>query len=58
MLTIKIETKNDAFKDDLITEVISCLNYVIYRMENYDYVFDIFDTNGNNVGHFKSTWKK
>ncbi len=58
MLTLKMKTENDAFKKDLRTEVIKCLKFVIDRIDNYDYQTNIYDTNGNNVGRFKLTWKK
>lgn len=57
MLKIKIETKNDAFKEGLEMEIRRCLRDVscwigLGRKEN-----GIYDLNGNKVGYFKLTDK-
>lgn len=61
MLKVKIETENDAFKDAfsgrLEGEVCRCLSNVILCIRCGKYESDIFDINGNSVGHFKLTKK-
>lgn len=58
MLKLTIETKNNPFKDDLRSEAIRCMKFVIDKIDNYDFASNIIDTNGNNVGYFKLMWKK
>ena len=55
MLKIKIETKNQAFEDNLEEEIEECLRASI-DMFRAGYVdFNIHDSNGNPVGSFKLT---
>ena len=55
MLRIRIETKNEAFVDNLRSEVIRCLEDVISNLDNFIDDYGIFDINGNKVGSFKLT---
>ena len=55
MLKVRIETKNDAFEGNLRSETIRCLKDVIDRLEHFEDEANIFDINGNKVGHFKLT---
>ncbi len=59
MFKLKIETKNDAFEDDIQREIIHCLRDVIERLNLVGYdAGNIHDSNGNKVGTFTLTkWK-
>ena len=59
MLTIKIDTNNDAFKNgNLELELELCLNSVIQKINGWDIIQgNLFDSNGNDVGSFKLTDK-
>ena len=55
MFTIKMETDNDAFQDDLHHEIKNCLHevseHILYGINEGS----ILDSNGNKVGTFKLT---
>jgi len=55
MLKIKIDTRNQAFEDNLEDEIEYCLKDVINKIQRSEKEFPIHDTNGNNVGSFKLT---
>ena len=55
MLKIRIETKNQAFKDSLEGELHYCLTGVRKRILEGLTDCPIYDRNGNKVGEFKLT---
>ena len=55
MLTIKIDTKNDAFIHANKEEIHACLTEVIRKIWRGEKASKIYDSNGNNVGYFKLT---
>jgi hypothetical protein len=58
MLKIKIDTKNDCFKDNFNTSIDCCLTEVINKIYKGITESNIYDINGNNVGNFKITGDK
>lgn len=54
-VTIKINTKNDAFQGNPDAEVIRILRQIIKHIENNVPVYDLMDANGNKVGTIKFT---
>ncbi len=57
MLTIKIKTGNSAFVHTNKEEIHACLTEVIRKIWRGEKEAKIYDSNGNNVGHFKLTDK-
>jgi len=56
MLKVRIETRNAAFdQENLTQEIATCLNEVIDRIERGFKESNIYDSNGNPVGHYKLT---
>jgi len=55
MLTIKIETDNQAFDDDREAEIQRLLEDIIFKIANNYTDEKIHDVNGNTVGYFKLT---
>ena len=55
MLTIKIDTDNQAFEDKKELEIEKCLNDVVSLLLRGYTDNNIHDTNGNICGHFKLT---
>ena len=58
MLNIRIETNNDAFKDNPECETVRCLKEVINWLQKGRRENRIYDINGNPVGYFKLTDNK
>ena len=55
MLKIRIETKNDAFREDLEKEIKECLERVMTKISLGHRSYKLYDSNGNLIGNFKLT---
>jgi len=55
MLTIKIKTDNQVFKDNLTLELDRCVNSAIASIEHGYDEGNIYDSNGNTVGTYELT---
>lgn len=55
MLKIRIETKNDSFKENLEKEIRYCLNNAIEKIDDGYTDCPIHDSDGSWVGEFKLT---
>ena len=55
MLKIRIETKNDAFREDLEKEIKECLKRVMAKISLGHRSYTLYDSNGNRVGSYKLT---
>lgn len=53
MLTLKINTDNAAFEDNLEGELARILATAITKIEHCNTEGKLYDTNGNQVGSFK-----
>ena len=53
MFTVQIDTNNEAFDDDMATEIIRLLRTIIDEVEHEAESGMLYDSNGNRVGSWQ-----